>query len=213
MVVAVIGLGVFGVSVALKLSYEGAEVFAIDKDEEKVKKYANFVTHAVAADVTDKDAMESIGIRNADVAVITTASDITMSVMGTMILKELGIPRVIAKAKDEMHGRILQAVGASRVVYPEKEAGERLAHSILSNNFIDLIELDPRFSILEIKAPEKVVGRTLKQIDVRAKYGVNIVAVKSADKWILTPGANDIIKQNDILVTIGSNEDLENFKE
>ncbi len=213
MVVAVIGLGVFGVSVALKLAYEGAEVFAIDKEEEKVKKYANFVTHAVSADVTDRDAMESIGIRNVDVAVITTASDITMSVVGTMVLKELGIPRVIAKAKDEMHGRILQAVGASRVVYPEKEAGERLAHSILSNNFIDLIELDPRFSILEIKAPEKIVGRTLKQIDVRAKYGVNIVAVKSADKWILTPGANDVIKQNDILVTIGSNEDLEKFKE
>lgn len=213
MVVAVIGLGVFGVSMALKLAYEGAEVFAIDKEEEKVKKYANFVTHAVAADVTDKDAMESIGIRNVDVAVITTASDITMSVMGTMVLKELGIPRVVAKAKDEMHGRILQAVGASRVVYPEKEAGERLAHSILSNNFIDLIELDPRFSILEIKAPDKIVGRTLKQIDVRAKFGVNIVAVKSGDKWILTPGANDIIKQNDILVTIGSNEDLERFKE
>ncbi|HQJ25342.1 MAG TPA: TrkA family potassium uptake protein, partial [Bacillota bacterium] len=192
---------------------EGAEVFAIDKEEEKVRKYANFVTHAVAADVTDRDAMESIGIRNADVAVITTASNITMSVMGTMILKELGIPNVIAKAKDEMHGRILQAVGASRVVYPEKEAGERLAHSILSNNFIDLIELDPRFSILEIKAPEKVVGRTLKQIDVRAKYGVNIVAVKSGSNWILTPGANDIIKQNDILVAIGSNEDLERFKE
>jgi len=212
MVVAVIGLGVFGVSVALKLADEGAEVFAIDLEEEKVRKYANFVTHAVAADVTDKDAMESIGIRNVDVAVITTASDITMSVMGTMVLKELGIPRVIAKAKDEMHGRILQAVGASRVVYPEKEAGERLAHSILSNNFIDLIELDPRFSILEIKAPDKVVGKTLKQIDVRAKYGVNVVAVKSGDQWILTPGANDIIKQNDILVTIGSNEDLEKFK-
>ncbi|HNV35066.1 MAG TPA: TrkA family potassium uptake protein [Bacillota bacterium] len=213
MVVAIVGLGVFGVSMALKLIDEGAEVFAIDKEEEKVRKYANFVTHAVAADVTDRDAMESIGIRNADVAVITTASNITMSVMGTMILKELGIPNVIAKAKDEMHGRILQAVGASRVVYPEKEAGERLAHSILSNNFIDLIELDPRFSILEIKAPEKVVGRTLKQIDVRAKYGVNIVAVKSGNNWILTPGANDIIKQNDILVTIGSNEDLERFKE
>ena len=213
MVVAIVGLGVFGVSMALKLIDEGAEVFAIDKEEEKVRKYANFVTHAVAADVTDRDAMESIGIRNADVAVITTASNITMSVMGTMILKELGIPNEIAKAKDEMHGRILQAVGASRVVYPEKEAGERLAHSILSNNFIDLIELDPRFSILEIKAPEKVVGRTLKQIDVRAKYGVNIVAVKSGSNWILTPGANDIIKQNDILVAIGSNEDLERFKE
>ncbi|HOG52908.1 MAG TPA: TrkA family potassium uptake protein [Bacillota bacterium] len=213
MVVAVVGLGVFGVSVALKLADEGAEVFAIDLEEEKVRKYANLVTHAVAADVTDKDAMESIGIRNVDVAVITTASDITMSVMGTMVLKELSIPRVIAKAKDEMHGRILQAVGASRVVYPEKEAGERLAHSILSNNFIDLIELDPRFSILEIKAPDKLVGKTLKQIDVRAKYGVNVVAVKSGDQWILTPGANDIIKQNDILVTIGSNEDLEKFKE
>lgn len=212
MVVAVIGLGVFGVSTALKLADEGAEVFAIDIEEEKVRKYANFVTHAVAADVTDKDAMESIGIRNVDVAVITTASDITMSVMGTMILKELGIPRVIAKAKDEMHGRILQAVGASRVVYPEKEAGERLAHSILSNNFIDLIELDPNFSIMEIKAPEKLIGRTLKQADVRAKHGVNIVAVKSADRWILTPGANDVIKQNDILVAIGTNENLERFK-
>lgn len=212
MVVAVIGLGVFGVSMALKLADEGAEVFAIDLEEEKVRKYANFVTHAVAADVTDKDAMESIGIRNVDVAVITTASDITMSVMGTMILKELGIPRVIAKAKDEMHGRILQAVGASRVVYPEKEAGERLAHSILSNNFIDLIELDPNFSIMEIKAPEKLIGRTLKQADVRAKHGVNIVAVKSADRWILTPGANDVIKQNDILVAIGTNENLERFK-
>lgn len=209
---AVIGLGRFGTSVARALSEAGETVLAIDTEEENVQKISSIVTHAVVADVTDVDAMKSIGVRNIDVAVITVASHMQASILGTMILKELGIPKVIAKANNDIHGKVLERVGADRVVYPERDTGVRLAHSLTSNNIIDQIDLDPNYGIVEMVTPDPIVGKTLKEIDLKNRFGVYVMAIKSDNNMKINPGANDVVRKGDMLVLIGKNGDLERFK-
>jgi trk system potassium uptake protein TrkA len=209
---AVIGLGRFGSSVARTLADLGQEVFAIDTDEEKVQKLANTVTHAVAADVTDIDAMRSLGIRNVDVAVITIGTDVKSSIVGTMVLKELGVRQVVAKAHDELHGKALERIGADRVVYPERDTGARLARLLTSTNIVEQIDLDPEYSIVEMVAPDHVVGRSLAELSIRARFGVYIMAVRRNGSIKVAPGAEDVINKGDVLVAIGHNDDLQKFK-
>ncbi|MDD4793268.1 MAG: TrkA family potassium uptake protein, partial [Firmicutes bacterium] len=150
--VAVIGLGRFGTAVARTLSELGQEVMAIDLDEEKVQKLAPSVTTAVVANVTDIDAMRAVGIRNVDVAVVAVGTELKASIVGTMVLKELGVRSIVAKANDELHGKVLEKVGADRVLYPERDTGARLARMLTSTNIIEQIDLDPNYSMVEMVA-------------------------------------------------------------
>ncbi|MCQ6559188.1 potassium channel family protein [Paenibacillus mendelii] len=208
----VIGMGRFGSSVATALSNLGFEVLAIDSDEQKIQEIANIVTHAVSADTTDEEALRALGVRNFDVVVVAIGADIQASILTTLILKELGVPRLIVKAQNELHGKVLSKIGADKVVFPERDMGLRVAHHLISPNILDYIELSDDYSILEIKAPAQVVGKNLKQLDIRARFKCNVLAIKTGDKMNISPYAEDIIHENDTLVIVGKNEDLSNLE-
>ena len=204
----IIGLGRFGSSVARTLSDLGNDVLAIDKDEDIVQEISDEVTHAVQLDATDENALRSLGIRNFDVAVVTIGDNIQASIMATLLVKELGVKYIIAKAQSDLHSKVLYKIGADRVVLPEKEMGIRVAHNLVSTNILDYIELSPDYSVIEIQASENWSGRTLSDLGLRSKYGINIMAIKRGDDVNISPLAEDIIETDDIIVAIGSGEDL-----
>ncbi|MDD3839557.1 MAG: TrkA family potassium uptake protein [Clostridia bacterium] len=208
----VIGLGRFGSSVARTLYALGHDVLAIDKDEELIQDISDSVTHAVQADATDENALKSLGIRNFDVAVITIGSDIQASIMITLLAKELGVKYVITKAQNELHAKVLYKIGVDRVVFPERDMGVRVAHNLVSSNILDYIELDPDFSIIEITAISRWIGKTLEELDMRARYGVNVLAIKQGNDINISPRGDDLIQENDILVVVGSNEDIKRLE-
>ncbi|MEW5865257.1 MAG: TrkA family potassium uptake protein [Bacillota bacterium] len=209
---AVIGLGKFGASVARALAEMGHEVLAIDKDPDKIQHLADSVTHAVQADATDEEALRAIGIRNVDVAVVTIGQDIRASILASLILKEIGIGLVVAKAADELHGRLLEKLGVDRVVYPERDMGIRLANSLASSNILEYIELSPDYGVAEIVATEDFANKTLRDLNLRARYGANVVAIRSGDDVKVSPGADDRVHEGDILVVLGSTESLDMLK-
>jgi trk system potassium uptake protein TrkA len=204
----VIGLGRFGTSVAQTLYQMGCEVLAIDSDEEKVQAMASIVTHAVQADATDESAMRALGLRNFDVAIISIG-DIQASILATLVLKEMGINRLVAKALSELHGRVLEKIGADKVIYPERDMGMRVAHNLVSGSIVDYVELAPGYSIIEVLAQGEFTGRTLKELDLRARFGVSIMAIKRGSQVIVAPGADDYIQPGDKLIAMGRDEMLE----
>jgi trk system potassium uptake protein len=204
----IIGLGRFGSSIARTLSELGNDVLAIDKDEDIVQEISEEVTHAVQLDATDENALRSLGIRNFDVAVVTIGDNIQSSIMATLLVKELGVKYIIAKAQSDLHSKVLYKIGADRVVLPEKEMGVRIAHNLVSTNILDYIELSPDYSVIEIKASENWSGKTLSDLGLRSKYGINIMAIKRGDDVNISPLAEDIIETDDVIVAIGSGEDL-----
>lgn len=206
---AVIGLGRFGSSVARTLYSMGYDVLAVDSDEAKVQEMADEVTHAVQADATDEEVLKSLGIRNFDVAVVSIGTDVQASIMATLVLKELGVPYIVAKALNVLHGKVLEKIGADRVVYPERDMGIRVANNLVSANMLDYIELAPGYSIVEFVASREFVGKTLRQLGFRAKYGINIMAIKRGDEIQVSPGAEDKVQENDILIAMGPDEQLE----
>jgi len=209
----VIGCGRFGSSVAKTLYQMGHDVLAIDADEEIVQNISEYVTHAVQADATDENSLRALGIRNFDVAVITIGADIQSSVMATLIVKELGIKYVVSKAQNEMHAKVLYKIGADRVVFPERDMGMRVAHNLVASNILDYIELAPEFSIMEISALEEWYGKSLLDINIRSKYGINVMALKNNNNEInVSPTAKDIIQEGDIMVVIGHNNDLKKLQ-
>jgi trk system potassium uptake protein TrkA len=208
----VIGLGRFGSSVAKTLYSLGNEVLAIDKDEETVQNISDFVTHAVQADATDESTIRSLGIRNFDVAVVTIGSDIQSSVMVTLLLKELGIKYVIAKAHNDLHAKVLYKIGADRVVFPERDMGVRVAHNLCTSNILDFIELSPDYNIIELTAIEEWHNKSLRELDMRNKYGFNVMAIKRDNEIDVSPGADDVIKPGDVLVVISTNENIRKFE-
>lgn len=208
----IIGIGCFGSSVAKTLYSMGHDVLAIDKDEEKIQQISNFVTHSVQVDATDETTLKALGIRNFDVAVITIGTDIQSSVLITMLCKELGVKYVIAKAQSDLHAKVLYKTGADRVVFPERDMGVRVAHNLSSSNILDYIELSPDYSLVEVAALHSWEGKTLKTINMRDRFGLNVLAIKHANKINMSPKGDDIIYQNDTLVVIGSNEDIERFE-
>lgn len=210
---AVIGLGRFGTSVARTLYEMGYDVLGIDTNEDIIQDAMDLVTHAVTADSTDENALKSIGIRNFDVVVVAIGNDVKNSILTTLILKELGVKHIVVKAQDELHGKVLEKIGADRVVYPERDMGYRVAHNLISPNILDYIELAPDYSILEIHVPNKFVGRSLEQIDIRRKYGCNVMAIKHGKDINISPIATDILHDGDVLVVVGKNEDLDELKE
>ncbi|MBE5959999.1 MAG: TrkA family potassium uptake protein [Lachnospiraceae bacterium] len=204
----VFGLGRFGTSVATTLAESGCEVLAVDADEDKVHEIADFVTYAVKADITDGDALASLGIGNFDGAIVAIGKNLEASVMATILVKELGVPYVLAKAQNEIHAKVLKKVGADMVVFPEKETGIRIANNLIMGNFFDAVELSSTFSMMELDAPDEWVGKSLRELNLRAKNKINVIAIKRAEVLDINPDADMPINRNDILVVIGKNEQL-----
>lgn len=210
---AVIGLGRFGSSVALTLMSEGYEVLGVDRDEEIINDMAESLTHAVVADTTDEDVLNSIGIRNIDCAIVAIGNDIQASIMTALILKDMGVKMVVAKALTQLHGKVLERMGVDKVIYPERDMGVRVANQLISPNLLDYIELPNDITIVELSAPKRIDGRSLKDLDLRAKYGCSVVAINKKNGVIVAPTADDVIEENDILVIIGNNQQIENFED
>lgn len=208
----VIGLGRFGTSVATTLYSLGNEVLAIDTDEEVVQSISDSVTHAVQADATDEATLRSLGIRNFDVAVVTIGSNVQSSIMVTLLVKELGVKFVIAKAQNELHAKVLYKIGADRVVFPERDMGVRVAHNLCSSNILDYIELSSDYSIMEITAIKEWESKTLRDLNMRSKYGVNVMAIKRGSDINVSPYADDEILPGDVLVVIGGTEQLKTLE-
>ncbi|SKC43542.1 potassium channel family protein [Maledivibacter halophilus] len=204
----VIGCGRFGTSVAKTLYNMGYEVLVIDKNEETIQSIADSVTHAVQADATDEKSIKSLGIRNFDVAVVTIGSNIQSSILVTLMVKELGVEYVITKAQNELHAKVLYKIGADRVVFPEREMGVRVAHNLVSSNIMDYIELAPDYSIVEIATLDEWIGKSLVELNMRSVYGVNVMAIKHGPNIDISPDAEDLIEEGDVLVVIGHNDDI-----
>lgn len=205
---AVIGCGRFGSAVAKTLYSLGNEVLAIDVNEEVIKEISDEVTHGVQADVMDEMVLKDLGLRNFDVAVISIGSDIEASIMATLVAKELGIKKVIAKAQSELHGKVLYKIGADKVIFPERDMGMRVAHNLASTNILDFIELSPDYTILEIVALNEWEGYTLAELRLPNKFGLSITAIKRGEKIIVSPSANDKINKGDILVILGNTDNI-----
>ena len=198
----VIGLGRFGESVAKTLYSLGHEVLAIDMDED-----------AVQMDATDESALKTLGLRNFDVAVVTIGSNIQASVMITLLVKELGVKYIIAKGQSDLHAKVLYKIGADRVVLPEKDMGVRVAHNLVSASILDFIELSPDYSIMELRVLNEWDGKSLKELKLRSRYGINIMAIKKGESIDISPKAEDILSADDIIVAIGSADDLSNLED
>lgn len=209
----IIGIGKFGESIATNLYKMGHDVLAVDIDEERVQYIANKVTHAVQADATEEGILEALGVKHFDGAVVTIGESVQASILITLLCKELGIRHVLAKAQNELHAKVLYKIGADRVVFPERDMGLRVAHSLVSTSFLDYIELTPDYSIVELKAAKDWQGKSLKDLNIRAKYGINIMAIKQDDKVVVSPAADDVIQRDDVLVVIGKAEDINRFQE
>ena len=205
----VIGLGRFGTAVATELCRLGHEVLAIDDSEDRVQSISSQVTHAVAGDARDPGVLRALGVRNYNCAIVAVADDVGNSALITMNLKEIGVRQVIAKAQSHVHQKVLQKIGADKVVFPEHEMGMKLAQNLSSSNILNFIELSDDFGIVELAAPKPWVGQSLRALDVRAKYRVNIIAIRrGGDEHDLevAPGADYVLAAGDVVVTLGRNE-------
>ena len=204
----VFGLGRFGTSVAMALAEGGGEVLVVDKNQDKITDIADYVTHAVCADITDEESLEELGIHNFDGAVVAIGTDLEASVLVTILAKEHGIPYILAKVKSDLHAKILKKVGADMVVYPEKEMGIRIANNLMHGNFFDAIELSSKFSLIELDVPKDWCGHTLRSLNVRGTKKINVVGIIRNGKLDINPDADEVLQSEDVLVVIGKNEVL-----
>ena len=210
----VIGLGRFGSAMAMTLTELGHDVIGVDGDESRVQQLADIITHALQIDATDEKALRAAGIQDVDVAVVSIGENIESSLLVVMQLRDLGIGTIVAKAVTPLHGRILEKLGVSRVIFPEREMAIRIAHSLVLPNVIDYIELSRDFSIVEVPAPDAFVGRTLKQLELRPRLGLTLIAIKrqsddsAAVVTNIAPAADETIRRGDTLALLGSNERL-----
>lgn len=210
----VIGAGRFGSSVSKMLCELGHDVMIADNDELLVQQRSSEVTNAVQVDTTSEKALKALGIKQFDAVVIAIGSDIQASIMTAILLIEMEAKHIVAKAQTELHGRVLEKIGVNQVVYPERDMGQKLAHSLVAPSIIDLIELSDDYSIVEVLAPEDMVGKSLKDLDLRVRYGISVLALRrnSGKKVNISPVADDIIELKDIIVVIGSNKALKKLE-
>ncbi len=208
----ILGAGRFGTSVAIKLVELGAEVLIVDNDPAVVQYLADKVTYAVKADVTQEGALTALGLRNFDTAIVTIGGDIKSSTLVTLMLKEMGLKNIIAKAQDRLHAKVLYKIGADRVVFPEKEMGIRIAKNLMASNVMDFIELSENYSIVEVSPLEEWIGKSIVEIDVRRSYGLNIVGIKKGKDMKINLMPDYVIERGDILVVIGNNQDLKEIE-
>lgn len=205
---AVIGIGRFGESLIKELGRMGYEVLAIDSDEEKVNNAIDIATHAVQADSMDEAALKKLGIRNFDVVIVAIGENVQANILTTIILKELGVKKIIAKAQNALHGRVLEKIGTDLVIYPERDMAVKLARSLVSRNLLEQISLSPEYGIIELLAPRAFYNKSLVDIGLRNRMRVTILAIKRGNDIVVVPGPEEKLYDGDILVALGSNEDL-----
>jgi len=208
---AVIGLGRFGSGIVNTLLQHGNEVLVIDMNEERINHFADIATHAVIADSTNDEALKAIGIGNFDTVIVAIGNDMQSSILTTLVLSELKIKKIVAKALNKRHGEVLKKIGADWVIYPEKNMGERVAHQLMSPNVLNFIELAQNYSIEEIKLPSKMVGKSLKELNIRVEFNLTVIAIKSEGVVNISPSPDEVIHEGDVLVMIGENRDLHRF--
>ena len=210
--IIVLGLGRFGYAVATRLAQKGAYVTAVDSNYKTVEKIASFVSSSVQADITEEQALKSLGINNYDAAIIATGSNLEASIEATLICKDSGINQVIAKASSESHARILEKIGADYIVFPEADTAERLARSLVGPNLLEIIEFSDEFSIIEVKAHKSWMGKNLIDLDFRNEYQMNVVAFERDGQMIIDFDPSLEIEENDILVLIGTSENAKELE-
>lgn len=206
---AVFGLGSFGESVAIALQDLGCEVIAVDDNMERIEDIANSVSYAMKADFGDPDVIRSLGTRNLDGVVVAVAENMESSIMATLVCKEIGVPYVIAKAKNDLHATVLRKIGADAVIFPEKEMGKRLAKNLMSANFADWIALSPDYSLVETVIPKNWIGKSLEELDVRKKYGINVVGIKVGEAVEVNLDPKKSLEDGIVMILVGANEALE----
>lgn len=201
----VIGLGRFGTAVASELCVLGNEVLAMDTQEELVQAAAPHVTHAVTADARDPEVLKALSARNFDCAVVAVGGDIGNSALITLNLKEQGVKKVVCKAASHTHRKVLEKIGADRVVFPEHEMGNKLAHALSNAHVLNFIELTDEASIVEVPVPAIWVGKTIREIDIRNAYGVNVIALRRGEKqkFVISPGGDAVLAPDDVVVALG----------
>ena len=204
----VIGLGRFGTAVARELYAVGKDVLAMDLKSENVQNIADFVTHAVTGDGRDPAVLQAVGIQDYDCAVVTVGDDVGSSALITMRLKEAGVPKIICKAQSHVHQRLLEKLGADRVVFPEHEMGIKTAQGLARSNILNFIELSPEFAIVEVDLPNGWAKRTIRDLDIRAKYKVNVIAIRRGSEISVAPGADWIMAERDKLIVLGRDCDI-----
>lgn len=206
----VIGLGRFGSSVATELCVLGNEVLAMDIHEDLVQAAAPHVTHAVTADARDPEVLRALAVRNFDCAIVAVGGDIGNSALITLNLKELGMKKVVCKAASHTHRKVLEKIGADRVVFPEHEMGNKLAHALSSSNVLNFIELSDEASIVEVPVPSMWVGKTIREIDVRNAYGINVIALRRGEKqkFVIAPGGDATLAADDVIVALGLDKNI-----
>ena len=205
----VIGLGKFGSQAAKRLCELGCEVLAMDRNSDLVQPISNLVTQAVVGDARDKEVLRALGAKDFECAIVAIGDNLADSVLATMNLKELGVPYIVCKASDETHRQVLIKLGADRVVIPEQEHADRLAKNLSSPNVLDYIELSDECGIVEIPAPQSWQGKSLKELNVRAKLGVNIIAIEKGGKINVSPNADYRIEKEDVMVVLGETAALD----
>jgi trk system potassium uptake protein TrkA len=204
----VIGLGRFGTAVATELCQLGHEVLAIDQDPNVIQQVADQVTHAVSGDARDVAVLKMLGVENYDCGVVAMSSDVGDSALVALNLKDLGVKTVVAKARSHIHRRVLEKLGVDRVVFPEYEMGAKLAQNLSCSNILNFIELSDTYGMVEIDVPRSWVGKTLAQLNVRAKYHVNIIAINRAEEMHISPGGEFVLFEGDMAVAVGRDEDI-----
>lgn len=210
----IIGLGRFGASVARTLTAAGHSVVGIDQSEERIQRVAEEIADVIKCDATDAGILESMGIGDYEAAIVCIGEKyIQNSILVTLILREKGAKKIIAKAGTKTQGRVLSKVGADEIVFPEKDMGERVARSLISSNIIDFLEVSPEVSIIEIPTPAMLLGKSLSELNLRHKYGVTIISIKTGDSKILAPPGIDYrFCKDDILILVGANKLLKKLK-
>ena len=208
---AVIGLGSFGSNIAKTLYEKGNEVLAVDEDKEKIDGVKNFVSHAVHMDAADKENLQALGIKDMDVVIVSLGPEMEASILTVLYLNEIGTKRIVAKALTEDHAKILESVGATEVIYPEKDMAIKTALKLSCPNVLEYLPLISGFGIQEIAPPEKFIGKNLRELDLRNKYGIQVIAIKELipDKTTFVPTADFVLKDSDILVIMGEEKQLE----
>ena len=204
----VIGLGRFGRAIAETLCKAGEEVLGVDRRMDLVEDMKDELTQAIQLDAMDREALESLGIPDFDIAFVTMGSDIRASGTIVLQLKELGAKRVIAKAQDEFHGRMLEKLGADQVLFPERDMGRRIAHNLVSGNIVDYLELSPQFSMAEITPLPEWLDRSLSELSLRSKLGINVVAIKNGEALNAMPTPDTRLVEGDMLLVVASDETL-----
>lgn len=211
---AVIGLGNFGFHAAKALFEDGNEVVAIDEDKAKVQSIDPYSTEAVVLDATDKEALKSLGLENMDGVIVSTGTKISTSILICLYLHEIGVRKILAKALDDDHGKILKRVGATEIIHPERDMALRLSRGLSRPNVLDFIPLAEEFDLIQVGPPREFIGKSLKELNLRAKYNVHIIAIKELvpENFVLVPPASFVIKDSDILIMLGKSEDIRQIK-